>query len=210
MFSTFGALVPEDTSNCAIPPTPVAPCEDVYIHDRQTGATTLVNVSSTGVQGNKVNFPVDVSADGRFVLFSSQATNLVPNDTNDGEDLFLRDRQSGTTTRVSVDLAGNQFEAALSMPGRMSADGRVIVYTARSAGGRRAQPDLPATIGRRVWCRSCRTLFPAPELARSSPVASTFRSRSATTGASSVVSQFAKELGDFTGGPRSDFCSTTG
>ena len=130
MFATFGALVPEDTSNCAIVPTPTSPCMDVYVHDRQTGATTLVSVSSAGVQANKASEPVDISADGRFVLFNSQGTNLVPNDTNDGDDLFLRDRQLGTTTRVSIDLTGNQFERRpfITMQGRMSADGRIVIY----------------------------------------------------------------------------------
>jgi Tol biopolymer transport system component len=193
VFSTMGALVPEDTSNCAIPPTPVAPCADVYIHDRQTGATTLVNVSSTGVQANKVNSPIDVSADGRFVLFSSQATNLVPNDTNDGDDLFLRDRQLGTTTRVSVDLAGNQFEGALSMPGRMSADGRVIIYTPGVPGG--PQPNPIYLYDRETGLVSIvSNLFPGPSFpsspAQLTPLAVSHDGRLV------VVSQSAKELGD--------------
>jgi Tol biopolymer transport system component len=131
MFSTLGVLVPEDTSNCAISPLPVAPCADIYVHDRETGATTLATVSSAGVQANKASVPVDISADGRFVLFGSVATNLVPNDTNDGNDLFLRDRQSGTTTLVSLDRAGNQAVGYFNLGAlwaRMSADGRIIVY----------------------------------------------------------------------------------
>jgi hypothetical protein len=125
MFHTRASLVPEDTNLCGL--RPIVPCLDVYVHDRQTSTTTRVSVSSTATQGNNSSWAIDISADGRFVLFVSEATNFVPNDTNGQADLFLRDRQTGTTTRVSVDRNGNELPSFTAL-GRISADSRFIVY----------------------------------------------------------------------------------
>jgi TolB protein len=84
---------------------------DVFVRDVTAGTTQLVSVSSQGAQGNRSsNGPVDISADGRFVLFRSDATNLVAGDTNDFTDVFLRDRLRGTTSivpHVTVDVGGS-------------------------------------------------------------------------------------------------------
>src|SRR2546430_15507603 len=73
---------------------------DIFVHDRVTGATKRVSVSSTGAQANDDSFAgffaPAVSADGRFVAFSSDATNLVPGDTNGRTDVFVRDRRPTT------------------------------------------------------------------------------------------------------------------
>src|SRR5262245_45553834 len=76
---------------------------DVFLHDRQTGVTERVSVGPLGEQatGGDSDSPA-ISADGRFVAFRSTATNLAPNDTNVSPDIFVRDRQSATTTLVSV------------------------------------------------------------------------------------------------------------
>lgn len=84
---------------------------DVFLYDRVTGLTEQVSVSSDGQPGNErsgswVQNPV--SADGRFVAFWSNATNLVADDTNGEWDVFVRDRLEGTTTRVSVSSDGEQ------------------------------------------------------------------------------------------------------
>ncbi len=71
-------------------------------YDRQTGLTELVSVGPAGVLGNGNSVFPRVSADGRFVSFYSIATNLVAGDTNGTTDVFVRDRQAGATTRVSV------------------------------------------------------------------------------------------------------------
>jgi hypothetical protein len=63
---------------------------DVFVHDRQTGKTRRVSVSTGGAQGNINSFNAATSADGRFVAFGSYATNLVPGDTNDTYDVFVR------------------------------------------------------------------------------------------------------------------------
>lgn len=81
---------------------------DVFIHDCVTGATSRVSLSSSGAEGEAAsgeNVAGAVSSDGRYVAFTSAAANLVANDTNSALDVFVRDRQTSKTTRVS--LAGN-------------------------------------------------------------------------------------------------------
>jgi Tol biopolymer transport system component len=124
-FDSAGPLVAEDTNTCG---QPAGPCSDTYIHDRMTHTTTRVSVSSTGAEAAEGSTILSLSADGRFVLFRSLASTLVANDTNNASDLFLRDRQNATTTRVSVDLSGNQLPNHTSA-GMISGDGQVIVYS---------------------------------------------------------------------------------
>jgi hypothetical protein len=85
-------LVPGDTNGA----------EDIFVRDLATGTTERVSVSSTGEQGNSSSTLASISAGGRFVAFSSFASNLVPGDTNDAFDVFIHDRQTGVTERVSV------------------------------------------------------------------------------------------------------------
>jgi Tol biopolymer transport system component len=100
---------------------------DAFIHDKQTGATTRVSVGSNGVQADaQSNYP-SISADGRYVAFYSFASNLVMGDTNGVSDIFLRDTQTGTTTRLSVNSSGMQANNSSSFP-TLSADGRFIVF----------------------------------------------------------------------------------
>ena len=72
------------------------------------GVTTRVSVASDGTQGNEFSAIPAISADGRFVAFQSAASNVVPDDTNGVRDFLVHDRQTGATTRVSVDSAGVQ------------------------------------------------------------------------------------------------------
>src|SRR5205823_4846703 len=69
-----------------------------------------------------------ISADGRFVAFSSSATNFAPGDTGGQVDLFVHDRQTRTTERVSVDSAGNQGNDLSIGPPALSADGRFVAF----------------------------------------------------------------------------------
>ncbi|TMB04184.1 MAG: hypothetical protein E6J57_02110 [Deltaproteobacteria bacterium] len=106
---------------------------DVFVHDRQTGATERVSVASGGAQGNGSSgligfaFPPALSADGRFIAFVSLATSLVAGDTNGATDVFVRDRLTGTTERVSVASGGTQSNAA-SLGSALSADGRLVAF----------------------------------------------------------------------------------
>ena len=72
--------------------------------------TTRVSIDSAGAQGNADSYFSGISADGRYVAFMSYASNLVPGDTNGTTDVFRHDRQTGATTRLSVDSAGMQSD----------------------------------------------------------------------------------------------------
>ncbi len=119
--SSAGNLVPGDTNGTA----------DVFDHDRQTGQTTRVSVDSAGGQGNNSSYFPSISSDGRYVAFTGFASNLVPGDTNGWHDVFIHDRQTGQTTRVSVDSAGVQGIDNSSSPS-ISSDGRYVAFESGS------------------------------------------------------------------------------
>ncbi len=102
---------------------------NVYLHDRQLGTTELISVPSSGSTGNSNSGKtgIDVSRDGRYVVYSSEATNLVSGDTNGAEDVFVRDRKLGTTTRISVDSSGTQGNGQ-STQASMSCDGAIVAF----------------------------------------------------------------------------------
>jgi Tol biopolymer transport system component len=105
---------------------------DIFLHDRRSGATTRVSVSSSGGQANGYSeFPA-ISADGRFVAFQSFASNLVAHDTNQMTDAFVRDLRTGRTTRVSVSSRGAQARcntgACESTQPALSAHGRYVAF----------------------------------------------------------------------------------
>ncbi len=104
---------------------------DIFVHDRQTGETTRVSLSSAGGQGNDNSYTAAISADGRYVAFRSYASNLVSGDSNDHADIFVHDRQTGETTRVSVDSAGVQGADGSFAPS-LSADGRYVSFSSNS------------------------------------------------------------------------------
>ena len=89
--------------------------------------TQRVSLDSGGAQGDFYSDNASISADGRYVAFSSGASNLVVGDTNGFYDVFVRDRQSGTTERVSVDSGGAEGDQ-LSSSTAISADGRFVVF----------------------------------------------------------------------------------
>ena len=75
---------------------------DVFVHDRKMGTTERVSLGKNGAQSNGISQRPVISADGRFVAFKSYATNLVAGDTNGQLDVFVHDRQTHTTRRVSI------------------------------------------------------------------------------------------------------------
>ncbi len=112
-------LVPGDNNEVA----------DVFLADLYLQTTERVSVNGEGVEANGASLgrPV-VSWDGRFVAFTSAATNLVPGDTNGSLDVFLRDRVAGTTELISVADAGDQANNDSSEPS-ISTNGQVVVFT---------------------------------------------------------------------------------
>lgn len=100
---------------------------DVFVYDRSAALMQRVSVSSTGIQGNSLSDAGSISADGRYVVFSSMATNLVAGDSNGVPDAFVHDRQTATTVRLSVDAGGTQGNGQSDEP-QIDADGRFIVF----------------------------------------------------------------------------------
>jgi hypothetical protein len=117
---------------------------DIFVHDRQTGVTERVSVSSTGEQGNEESNSPSISADGRYVSFTSLATNLVANDSTERLDIFVHDRWLNTTQQVSLSSEGHE---ANYNSGRsdISADGRYVTFT---SGATNLVPGLTSIIAR--------------------------------------------------------------
>ncbi|MEU4243306.1 hypothetical protein [Actinoplanes sp. NPDC026619] len=94
--------------------------------------TERVSVSSAGAQGDAQAISGKLSADGRYVVFDSNASTLVPGDTNDNGDVFLRDRQTNVTTRLSLSATGEQGNGSSDSP-QISADGRYVTFISYSS-----------------------------------------------------------------------------
>lgn len=112
----------------------------VYVRDRDARLTTRVSVAGDGRVGNAESFNPSLSHDGRFVAFSSEASNLVPDDTNGDLDAFVHDRVSGKTSRVSLTHEGTEIDGDSFINlnvSAISADGR---YVAFSSLGRNVAP----------------------------------------------------------------------
>jgi Tol biopolymer transport system component len=110
-------LVPGDTNGK----------RDAFVRDLQSGLTERVSVSGSGAQGNFDSAASAISADGRYVVFDSDAFNLVKGDFNDRRDVFVRDRRNGKTTLVSVSSKGRHGNGD-SSSGVISADGRLVAF----------------------------------------------------------------------------------
>jgi Tol biopolymer transport system component len=105
---------------------------DIFVRDRITNTTTRISVSSTGTQANNTSSRPSISANGRYVAFESYANNLVAGDTNFSPDIFVHDRVTATTTRVSLSTAGAQGDGGGTMPS-ISADGEWVAFTSQSS-----------------------------------------------------------------------------
>ncbi|MBF0160093.1 MAG: PD40 domain-containing protein [Magnetococcales bacterium] len=117
-------LVSGDSNNLA----------DIFVRDTRTGTTTRVSVASDGSQGNgnAMEAPA-LSADGRYVAFMSDASNLVNDDTNNAKDIFVHDTATKTTTRVSVVGDNTQGNKDSWGAPALSADGRYVAFTSLSS-----------------------------------------------------------------------------
>jgi Tol biopolymer transport system component len=115
-------LVLGDTSNS----------DDVYVRDLETGTTTRVGVDSAGAQADRSSYDVSLSADARYATFTSRATNLVTDDSNENPDIFVHDRQMGTTTRVNMNAVGDQAMGS-SFGAKLSADALALAFASDAA-----------------------------------------------------------------------------
>jgi Tol biopolymer transport system component len=109
-------------------PVLVPPKLNVYLRDLSNEVTTLVSVNASGTGGgNGDSLAMGISTNGRYALFESSATDLLPADTNGVNDIFLRDLVQGTTTLVSVSTNGG-FGNGISRTPVMTPDGRYVVF----------------------------------------------------------------------------------
>ena len=122
-FVTFSAnypLLSNDTNGVS----------DIYVRDRMTGAVERISVASDGTEANAQSDPSAISEDGRHVAFMSSASNLVAGDTNGWQDVFVHDRETHTTTLVSVGVNGEPATFGLYDGIQLSADGRFVTFMA--------------------------------------------------------------------------------
>lgn len=109
---------------------------EAIVYDRETGSYEMENQAQDGTPGNRESFTPVISADGRYVAFVSNSTNIVAGDTNYYSDVYLRDRESGKLELVSVSSNGyiGKGDSGLALGGmayyglNMSGDGRYLVF----------------------------------------------------------------------------------
>jgi Tol biopolymer transport system component len=126
--SAYGRFVAFESHASNLAPNDSNGVEDVFVRDVVAGITKRVSLTSDGHQGNGDSFSPDISADGRFVTYTSGAENLVADDSNGNLDIFVRDRSNGATTRVSVGPGGRQANDT-SIDPAISADGQHVTWT---------------------------------------------------------------------------------
>src|SRR5262249_9124437 len=100
---------------------------DIYLYDVDSDTHTLVSVGINGVAADDASISPSVSDSGKFVAFSSSADNLVAGDTNSVADIFLRDINGATTTRVSISSASAEADGPSTFPS-ISSDGKRVVF----------------------------------------------------------------------------------
>ena len=115
-------LVANDTNNAC----------DTFVFDLEAQETNLISLSSEGEQGNKGSWASSISEDGRYVVFSSDASNLVVGDNNESSDIFIHDMVSGETTLISISSDGTQGNGSTYIPS-ISADGRYVLFASKSS-----------------------------------------------------------------------------
>jgi hypothetical protein len=115
--STANNLVNDDSNNQ----------RDIFAHNRQTGQTTRVSVSSQGAQANDLSSDPTISADGGYIAFESDASNLVSDDNNNSTDIFVRDLHTGQTERVSISSSGVEGNLSSFNP-TISSNGQFVAF----------------------------------------------------------------------------------
>ncbi|WP_164886837.1 beta strand repeat-containing protein [Piscinibacter defluvii] len=121
-FSTATNLVGSDTNFA----------NDIFVRDLVSGQTIRVSTNSAGVEANGGSSEASLSMNGRYVVFYSIATNLVSGDTNGVGDVFVKDLQTGQTTRASTGLAGEEANGSC-FDTTISADGHFVLFTSSAS-----------------------------------------------------------------------------
>ncbi len=125
-----GRLVAFQSDSRNLLPVDTTGVTNVFVRDRSLGVTSLVSLNvnpAAGILADGPSVRPDISADGRYVVFQSDATTLLPGDFNGASDIYVMDRHTGALERVSRGLYGVEANGPSSFPA-ISADGRHIVY----------------------------------------------------------------------------------
>ena len=119
-FASSAALVPEKTSGI----------QDIFVKDMTTGTITRVSAPLSGIDADAESFIALMSADGRYVAFSSAATNLIVGDVNGVSDVFVKDRGTGIVTRSSVTYQLTEANGASGVfrGTAISPDGKFVAF----------------------------------------------------------------------------------
>lgn len=115
--------VADDTNNTA----------DIFVRDLAAGQTSRVSLTSEGLQSNSFSYTPDISHDGRYVSFTSNASNLVASDGNGTLDVFVHDRQTGQTVRVSTPVSGGDANSGAGYYARISDNGQAVAFSSNSS-----------------------------------------------------------------------------
>jgi Tol biopolymer transport system component len=132
--SADGRYVAYDSGATNLVPGDKNETVDIFVHDARTGRTEMVSVDDSGNQGDKFSIMNEagaercISSDGRYVVFQSDADNLVRDDTNGYLDQFVHDRIGHRTVRVNVSSLGEQANADSDSTHSISADGRYVAF----------------------------------------------------------------------------------
>jgi Tol biopolymer transport system component len=127
VISAGGRITAFDSIATTLVPGDANKDADVFVHDSVTGVTERVSVSSSGVEGRHDSQNPTIDGDGNLVAFDSSSKNLAPNDRNRLPDVFLHDRTTGETTRVSVAMDGGDANGPSFLPS-ISANGRYVAF----------------------------------------------------------------------------------
>jgi len=127
-----GKLIAFDSNATNLVANDTNATQDVFVRNKKTGKTSIVSVRSNGAQANGPNSTPDISKNGRYVVFQSNATNLVANDGNGLTDIFIRDRKKNKTKRVSTRSNGGEANGTNTQPS-ISADGRYVAFASSAS-----------------------------------------------------------------------------
>lgn len=134
VLSSDGRLVAFSSQSAGFLPAPPLLAPQIFMKNLTSGALTLVSQNAAGERGNDTSIMPSISANGRYVAFVSAASNLVTGDANGLPDIFVRDLQTSTTTRVSVDSSGAEASASgADFPPSISDDGRYVAFASDAA-----------------------------------------------------------------------------
>jgi Tol biopolymer transport system component len=145
VISADGSTVAFESTAQNVVAEPTGSAAQVYTWDRRSGAMEVASKAYTGGAAGGGSGGLSISADGRFVAFASGSDTLVPNDHNQAQDVFVRDRKLGTTVRVSVNSNGGEGNGKSDGPA-LSADGRYAAFESTSTNLLAADPtaqDVP-------------------------------------------------------------------